>query len=619
MNPRYVLAPLFLAAFASVAVAQCSVSTDPVSTTSEKYPTTPLTYPMMSDRYAVQYSVSGGAWTNGKVYISYYGGTNASPWRRDSGYALPYQLPASSTSPVRPDWETSMSFVSIPAGVNTQVRLRVAKLFGRSFDARDHVSVRPSVKRIDVDPAHDGTVEISIRTDDDFAGEQFILWWDRGAEGGGIEALAVFLNPPYQPPPGNVKTITSWNDLNGADLSTFDALDFEGPDPIALGGTGMQAFTVPANIKYVFLGPDAWVQGKLRFNPHLEPFAAFQADPTRWLYGPGVLDVSRFRYDRRVCGSSSDFPDEGLYALTSTGNPLIEHLNIDGIIITDHNHAAAEALSDSIVNNVKTLGWNGENAALRLQDHTTVSNVFVRSGDDSLMMWGSPVSVKNATVWQNYNGGVVNLGWSDNSPGDHNLLDGLYVVKTDWQIPTDPSWIALDPASHPLQGQNNAVFASLMSPGTNFGKAQRPVFRNIFVEDRPQVLFSLKIIPPICSPSFLVCRPVTLTKDSVVNLNIENLFTPASIVENSIGFQILPAGYPITLPDGSTMTLPADYTLTGSMNIGLTNVWVTLPDGRVKALTSANADAVGKLETNGDNVNLDIDRHDQRRRDWDGH
>ena len=300
MNSCYVLVPLLLAALASGAVAQCPVSTDPVSTISEKYPTTPLTYPMMSDRYAVQYSVGGGDWTTGKVYISYYGGTNASPWRRDSGYALPYQLPASSTSPVRPDWETSMSFVSIPARSNTNVRLRVSKLFGAPFNARDHLSVRPSVKRIDVDPADDGIVEISTETDKDFAGEQFILWWNRGAEGGGIEGLAVFLNPPYQRPPGNVKTITSWNDLNGADLSAFDALDFEGPDPIALWGTGMQAYTVPANIKYVFLGPGAWVQGKLRFNPHLEPLAAFQADPTRWLYGPGVLDVSRFRYDRRT-------------------------------------------------------------------------------------------------------------------------------------------------------------------------------------------------------------------------------------------------------------------------------------------------------------------------------
>ena len=54
------------------------------------------------------------------------------------------------------------------------------------------------------------------------------------------------------------------------------------------------------------------------------------------------------------------------------------------------------------------------------------------------MMWGSFITVTNATVWQNYNGGVLNLGWSDNSPGDYSLVDGLYVVKTDWTNPAVP-------------------------------------------------------------------------------------------------------------------------------------------------------------------------------------
>jgi hypothetical protein len=67
------------------------------------------------------------------------------------------------------------------------------------------------------------------------------------------------------------------------------------------------------------------------------------------------------------------------------------------------------------------------------------------------------------------NGGVVNLGWSDNSHGDYGMIDGLYVVKTDWLTPTASSWTAIAPAPlpapQPLQGQNNAVFASLMVPG----------------------------------------------------------------------------------------------------------------------------------------------------------
>src|ERR1022692_1706943 len=60
-------------------------------------------------------------------------------------------------------------------------------------------------------------------------------------------------------------------------------------------------------------------------------------------------------------------------------------------------------------------------------------------------------------------GGVVNLGWADNSPGDDCLIDGVYVVKTDWHTPVTPSW-----TTTVLNGSNNAIVASLMVPGANF-------------------------------------------------------------------------------------------------------------------------------------------------------
>jgi hypothetical protein len=178
-------------------------------------------------------------------------------------------------------------------------------------------------------------------------------------------------------------------------------------------------------------------------------------------------------------------------------------------------------------------------------------------------------------------------------------------VKTDWRIPTDPSW-----TSTSLNGQNNAVIASLMVPGTKYGSIQPPLFRNIYVEDPPRVLLSLKILPPDCALAGLNgnCNFVDLTLPSEVNLNIENLFTPASIDENSIGFQTLPPGY-----SQSTQTFPTGYTLTGRMNIGLINVLVTLPDGSVTPLTSANAAVAGRVVTNGANVNVSVE-YSQRRR-----
>jgi hypothetical protein len=329
------------------------------------------------------------------------------------------------------------------------------------------------------------------------------------------------------------------------------------------------------------------VQGKLRF-----PIS----NATRKIYGPGVLDGSRFNYLNRDCTG-----DDNYYSLSSDGtNGVLNHFVIDGIIISDHNHAANDIFYNGTVNNVKTISWNGENAALRLGDSTSASNVFVRSGDDSLMIWGESVTVTNATVWQNYNGGVGNLGWLKNSPGDGCTLDGLYVVKTDWLIPISPSWNAISPlgASSSLNGQNNAVFASLMTPTTAYGTMTPAVFRNIFVEDPPQVLFSLKIVPPInCSAT---CPAATYKEPSSVSLKIENLFTPASIVENSIGFQTLPAGY--TAWDGTVFS--SAYTLTGTMNIELTDVVVRLANGFAWPLTSFDGGPLGKISTNGGGVDL---------------
>jgi hypothetical protein len=598
------LGPLLLAAFASVASAQHCPANDPAI-----YPNSPLIYPMTSDRYAVQYKLGSGDWTDAQVYVSYYGGTNASPSLQYAPYTL----------------ETSMSFASIPVRANANVQLRVTKLWDAPFLASDHVAVRPGAKRIDADLMRDGTVQISTRTEEDFAGEQFILWWDRGTEGGGIEGLAFFLDPPYDPPTGNkVKTITALTppaDLLPGNLLGFDTLAFEGnvaiPGSEDTDGAGAQPFFVPVNIDNIFLAQGSWVQGKLRFKQS-------GAGHVRRIYGPGVLDVSRFNYMWRQCRNATTYPGSdhiadgfpsvslGPLVPTSPGPPPIpDRFVLDGIIVTDSQYTAVDDLANGVVNNIKIISWNGNNDGLRFGQGTRASNVFVRDGDDSLEMWGPSITVTNATVWQNYDGGVVNLGWSNKYPGDDDRIDGLYVVKTDWNTPQDnPCWI-VDP-QNVLSHQNNAIIVSLMTPGTNFGTVHPPVYKNIYVDDTPRVLLSLKILPPDCNLGGLKtggCPHIDLRQPSVVKLNIENVFTPASTLNSSIGFQTLPAGYTFTLPDGSTVTLPADYTLTGSMNIGLTNVLITLPDGRVTALTSENAAVVGKVVTHGNNVYVDIDRH----------
>jgi uncharacterized protein (TIGR03437 family) len=565
MNSRHLLLPLLAAMISPAGAQEC-----PVTTESPTYPNPPLSYPMTSDRYAVQYQLAGsGTWTNVQVYVSYYGGTNSSPFLSFAGYTK----------------DTSMSFVSIPANANTPVALRVTKLFGTPFPTIDHVSVRPKVKGIHVDSVSGSTLQLSTNTAADFAGEQFILWWDgTSQQSSAVQGLAFFLNPPYTRPTGsNVKTIATPADLTG-DLSRFDTLDIEGT--VAVASTGAQAFVVPVSINNIFLGPGGWLQGKLRFTQS-------GAGHTRKIYGPGVLDVSRFNYMNRLCKATSAHPDDGYESISwiplpgrINGVPAIpDGFVVDGVIVSDSNFYATAWFSNTTINNMKIMGWNGNNDGIQMGHTVRVSNVFIRTGDDSLKMWGSYITVTNATVWQTWNGGVINLGWSDNSPGDDCLIDGVYVVKTDWSLSNKPSW-----TNTGLNFDNSAIIASLMIPGTNYGALLPSVYRNIYVEDTPRVLFSLKIVPPACALCQLAspgASPPDLTLPSVLNLNVENVFTPASKLENSIGFQTV-NGTP----------------LTGTMNIGLTNVMLTLPNGTVTPLTGANAATAGNVTTNGNNVNV---------------
>ncbi len=583
MNRSHLLALLLWAAFASSALAQTNdacVTTNMCADddTNVIYPANPLCYPMISDQYAVEYKLGDGAWSNAPVRISYYGGTLASPFNTNSGYLSN---------------KTSMSFVSIPAAASTMVYLRVTNL-NSGFTAGDNVSVRPSTKPVTVTVGGQGVATLSTLTSPDFNGDQFLLWWSDGTNGGSIQSLVFFLDPPYPPPIGtNVMTITTNTDLtNTATLRNFDTLILQGT--FALVGDGYADYNVPTNINNIYLAPGAWVQGKLHFK--------YSGGVNKRIYGPGVLDGSRFCYALRSC--PGDPGDHSLSFTATPSNSPADKFSLDGIVITDHNHAMADTLVNGSVNNVKGIGWNGLNGGFRLGDNTTVSNVFLRCGDDSLMMWGSNVIVRNATVWQTYNGGVVNLGWNNTSPGDGCLIDGLYVVRTDWINPSHPPSFT----KTNLDGQNNGVIVSLMAPGTRFGTVNPPLFRNILVEDPPNVLFSLKIVFPECddsdSPRDDTCTPVDLTLPGVMYLNIENLCTPAAIRSDSIGFLTIPADFESEFPTNAQNYFTSNYTLNGTINIGFTNVIIQSSNGVMNPLTAANAVAVAGLITNGTNLNL---------------
>jgi hypothetical protein len=95
---------------------------------------------------------------------------------------------------------------------------------------------------------------------------------------------------------------------------------------------------------------------------------------------------------------------------------------------------------------------------------------------------------------------------------------------------------------------------------------------------------------------------VNLSAPATLNLQIENLFSPAipfppaPAVQNSFGFEILPVGYTL---GGADPGVPLPYTLTGSMSIGLTNVFLRQAEGLWLPLLNFDSLSLGDITTNG--------------------
>jgi hypothetical protein len=72
-------------------------------------------------------------------------------------------------------------------------------------------------------------------------------------------------------------------------------------------------------------------------------------------------------------------------------------------------------------------------------------------------------------------------------------------------------------------------------------------------------------------------------------------------VQNSIGFETLPPGY---TTGGVPPPFPLPYTLTGTMNIGMTNVFLRTEFGLWLPLLYFDVGDVGKITTNGGGLTI---------------
>ncbi|MEU2431645.1 family 49 glycosyl hydrolase [Streptomyces sp. NPDC007861] len=227
----------------------------------------------------------------------------------------------------------------------------------------------------------------------------------------------------YYPPQGQV------TDLN----SVSQEIVYFRPGTYAMGNK--YHAVLPANVKWVYLAPGAYVKGAFRF-----------FHDTQSLYkvtGHGVLSGEQYvyeadtanNYDHRAA-TSSNCHRTCVKMLQFESSGTQQHLDLQGVTINEppyhsfvvyneQNTGTDEHPFEMRVDNYKQVGsWYWQTDGIELYQGSTMKNTFFHANDDVLKMYHSDVTIDDTVVWKAENGPVIQWGWTPRT------IDNVLVTNT---------------------------------------------------------------------------------------------------------------------------------------------------------------------------------------------
>jgi hypothetical protein len=182
---------------------------------------------------------------------------------------------------------------------------------------------------------------------------------------------------------------------------------------------------LPANVKWVYLAPGAYVKGALQFKKGPQHFK---------VTGFGVLSGEKYVYEadtangyRHRASGSSDCHGSCVKLLqfhadfTAQNPPVCSQLSLDlhGITLAEPPYHSFVAYGDCLgmfrmqVAQLKQVGgWYWQTDGVELYKGGSMKNAFIHSNDDVLKLYHDRVRIEDIVVWKGENGPVIQWGWT---------------------------------------------------------------------------------------------------------------------------------------------------------------------------------------------------------------
>ncbi|MFE4078164.1 family 49 glycosyl hydrolase [Paenarthrobacter sp. YIM B13468] len=173
---------------------------------------------------------------------------------------------------------------------------------------------------------------------------------------------------------------------------------------------------LPANVKWVYLAPGAYVKGAFRF-PH-------DNQPLYKVTGYGVLSGEQYVYEADTnnnynhLSGASNCHATCVKMLQFASSDAEQHLDLQGVTINEPPYYSFvvygnEQTFHMQVQNYKQVGsWYWQTDGIELYNGSTMKNTFFHANDDVLKLYHSDVTIDNTVIWKNENGPVIQWGWT---------------------------------------------------------------------------------------------------------------------------------------------------------------------------------------------------------------
>lgn len=332
---------------------------------------------------------------------------------------------------------------------------------GQTISSADEVTIRPAALQLQKEFVDASTIRVKVPYDSDglrfsveFDPQLYTAYNDLSGDSGALTTVAAG-NRAVHTEPRNAMLIFANPVLTGADAARdipsasdgtiryvqpghVDDLDdiseeivYFGPGVYDMGST--YHAVLPAQVKWVYLAPGAYVKGAFRFlhdtQTQYKVTGRGVLSGEQYVYEPDTTDGYRHTVQdncHSTCVKMLQFESSNEGQTLEMEGVTINQPPYHSFVVYAHEDGTEVGVENfrMDVRNYKQVGsWYWQTDGIELYPDSVMKATFFHANDDVLKLYHSNVTISDTVIWKNENGPVFQWGWVPRDVRDVTVSD----------------------------------------------------------------------------------------------------------------------------------------------------------------------------------------------------